>query len=63
MTHVYFAPTHREEDDKRQNNLQGSLHGELQRKVASCGHQVSKTTIRSHLHANKLLGMHARKKE
>ena len=30
--------------------------GELQRKVASWGHQVSKTTIRRHLHANKLFG-------
>ena len=36
--------------------------GELQRKVASWGHQVSKTTIRHHLHANKLFGRHARKK-
>ena len=36
--------------------------GELQRKVASWGHQVSKTTIRRHLHANKLFGRLARKK-
>ena len=35
--------------------------GELQREVASWG-QVSKTTIRPHLHANKLFGRHARKK-
>ena len=36
--------------------------GELLRKVASWGHQVCKTTIRRHLHANKLFGRHARKK-
>ena len=36
--------------------------GKLQRKVASRGHHVSKTTIRHHLHSNKLFGRHAIKK-
>ena len=36
--------------------------GELQRKVPSRGHQVSKTTIRCCLHANKLFGRHPRRK-
>ena len=35
--------------------------GELQRKEASWGNQVSKTTIRHHLHAKKLFGSHASK--
>uniref|UniRef100_A0AAR2LDN2 Tc1-like transposase DDE domain-containing protein n=1 Tax=Pygocentrus nattereri TaxID=42514 RepID=A0AAR2LDN2_PYGNA len=35
---------------------------ELQQMVASWGHEVSKTTIRRYLHANKLFGRHARKK-
>ena len=36
--------------------------GELQNLVASWGHQVSKSTIRRHLHANRLFGRVARKK-
>ena len=41
-------------------NLPGK--GLIQRKVVFWGHQFSKTTIRCHLHANKLFGRHARKK-
>ena len=36
--------------------------GELQNLVASWGHQVSKSTIRRHLHGNRLYGRVARKK-
>ena len=37
--------------------------GELQNLVASCSHQVSKSIIRCHLHANRLFGRVARKKQ
>ena len=60
--HVYLPPCTARRMKERQNNSPRITVGELQRKVASWGHQVSKTTIRRHLHANKLFGRHARKK-
>ena len=39
-THVYFAPTHSEEDDKRGKKFLRISVGVLQRKVGSWGHQV-----------------------
>ena len=51
--HVYFAVTHSEEDDKRGKKFPKEFDGELQRKVAYWGHQVSKTTIRHDLYAIK----------
>ena len=40
----YFAPVHSEQDDKRGKKSPRIAVGELQRKVAPWGHQVSKTT-------------------
>ena len=51
----------RTEADKRGKKIPKD-HFYLQRKVTSWGHQVSKTTIRRHFHANKLFGRHSRKK-
>ena len=53
--HVYFAPTYSEEDEAK--NSPRIIVGELQRKVTSCGHQLSKTTFRCHLNANYLKGV------
>ena len=57
-----FCPTHSEEDYKRRDNSPRITVRELQRKVASSGHEFSKTTITHHLHAKKLFGRYARKK-
>ena len=51
-----FCPhTHSEEAKRGKKNPPRITVGELRKKAAAWGHQVSKTTI-CHLHANKLFG-------
>lgn len=53
-TQVYFAPMYNEDDGYL------IMVGDLQKMAACWGHELSKSTIRHHLHTNKLFGRHAK---
>lgn len=56
----YVLPTSRVRKLERQKYI---TVGDLQETAAFWSHQVSKSTVRRHLHANKLFGRHARRKK
>ena len=60
---MHVVPTHSEEDGEGGKEVnQRTTVQELQTLVVSLGHKVSKSTIRRHLHTNRLFGRVAQTK-